>query len=78
MLDFNKLVDQIKDVGSDSLKEQSEESSLLSAISVLEEASSNPGAFDERMLDAGDLVLWPVARTLEPFGSTYPTAEPPS
>lgn len=78
MLDFNKLVEQIKDVGSDSLKEPSEESSLGAAMSVLEEASCDPGAFDERMLDAAELVLWPVARTLEPFGSTYPTAEPPA
>ncbi|MBZ0186668.1 MAG: DNA double-strand break repair nuclease NurA [Candidatus Obscuribacterales bacterium] len=78
MLDFAKLVDQIKEVGQDSLTESPPRDVLSEAGAAFERALAFPGQFEERMLENKNLVLWPVACEIEPFGSTYKVAKAPS
>lgn len=59
MLDFSKLLEQIDQVGVDSLKDASDKPILASAVSAHLEASINPVNFSESMEENKGYVLWP-------------------
>jgi len=72
MLDFNKLMHQIDQVGRDSLDESlAEHETLLNAHEAYEQAVSVAEEFAQRLAENRDLVLWPLSMPLERFGNSY-------
>lgn len=69
MLDYSKLLEQIEQVGVDSINEISERPVLENAQNAYSDASINLDAFLNAMDENRDLVLWPVAKPLSSFGS---------
>jgi hypothetical protein len=69
MLDFQKLMRQIKEVaGADAEKLSSFDKILKAAIEVHQAASLKPAALESRLSENEGLMLWPVAHPLEEFG----------
>ncbi|MBI4532912.1 MAG: DNA double-strand break repair nuclease NurA [Candidatus Melainabacteria bacterium] len=69
MLDLQKLIVQINEVGSDSLRDRTELDKILNAAGqAYDEASQNADLFAGKLLANRQLVYWPVAMPLEPFG----------
>lgn len=68
MLDFSKLLEQIEQVGVDSLKEDNDRPVLENAINVFDDACMSPAAFEDSMVQNAPYVLWPVAEQLTSFG----------
>lgn len=76
MLDFNKLLQQIENVGQDSFVDRDRQVEILrSAVAAYEQATTNPTNFATRLQENESLVLWPVAKPLEPFGKVFPVTE---
>lgn len=72
MLDFTKLIEQIGQVGADSLTDSEEEhEKLLNASAAYDEAASVAEEFAERLKAEQQNVLWPLAFPLERFGNAY-------
>lgn len=69
MLDFSKLLDQIDQVGVDSIKDDSDKPTLENALGAFEDAALNPDAFSEDLENSRELVLWPVAGMISPIDS---------
>ena len=69
MLDFSKLLDQIEQVGIDSLKEENDRPVLETALGVFDDASMSSQAFADSMTVNAPYVLWPVAGLVTPFES---------
>src|ERR1700679_2052084 len=69
VLDFNKLMNQIDQVGQESLDESLDEhEKLATAHQAYDDAASVAEEFAERLAANQSLVLWPVAAPLERFG----------
>jgi NurA domain len=71
MLDFNKLMQQIDQVGQESLSESLDEhETLLNAHEAFDAARDNDDLLN-RLRDNQATVMWPVALPLERFGNSY-------
>lgn len=71
MLDFQKLIPQIQNLGQDSLLKEDEQSEILSAAqNSFEAATSEEENFKLKLLENGGRTFWPLAIPLEPFGQT--------
>lgn len=72
MLDFNKLMQQIDQVGQESLEESLDEhETLLNAHEAYEQAIVAAEEFAQRLTDNRETVLWPLSQPLERFGNSY-------
>lgn len=73
MLNFEKLVAQIKQVGDKALADrQPEELSLERAVAAYRAAAETPLETAARLKQAAPWVLWPTALPVEPFGQQAP------
>ncbi|MBX9568436.1 MAG: DNA double-strand break repair nuclease NurA [Candidatus Obscuribacterales bacterium] len=69
MLDFQKLIPQIAQIGDESALEENHDSEILQlAQSTFEDAQNDPNRISELVLENGGNAFWPVASPLEPFG----------
>jgi hypothetical protein len=72
MLDFNKLMQQIDQVGQDSLSESLDEhETLFNAQEAFDQAAGAADDLAQRLKDNQATVMWPVALPLERFGNSY-------
>lgn len=72
MLDFNKLIPQIKEVGRDTVPEDSKANqNLNTATDVFADAARKPNLLKAKLRDNGGNTFWPVSLPLEPFGSVF-------
>lgn len=70
MLDFNKLIPQIKDVGQDTLIEGTSPTEILrNAQQAFESAADRPSLLKAKLRENGGHTFWPLAIPIEPFGS---------
>lgn len=70
MLDFTKLIPQIKEVGRETIQEDSSNHLILqSAQDAFADASQKPNLLKLKLKENGGNTFWPVALPLEPFGS---------
>lgn len=71
MLDFQKLIPQISQIGEDSVLPNDQESEVLQlAQKTFEEAQADPDRLSRLILENGGNAFWPVALPLEPFGQS--------
>ena len=77
MLDYSKLLEQIEQVGVDSINEIAERPVMENAQEAYSDAAINNEAFENAMDENRDLVLWPVAKALLRFGSSEKIEMPP-
>jgi hypothetical protein len=72
MLDFQKLMAQIENVGHDSLVDKLPFEEILSrAQEAYLDAAVVPDSVLERLQNNQDEVLWPLALPIEPFGAKF-------
>src|SRR5258708_4539004 len=69
MLDFQKVMQQIKDVAGSDMDKLGDFEAILEAASLAyHDASLEPKALKQRITENEGLILWPVADPLEDFG----------
>lgn len=69
MIDFQKLIPQIAQIGEESVLGNTEDNETLqTAQTVFEDAQSQPDRIAEMIMESGGDAFWPVATPLEPFG----------
>lgn len=82
MLDFTKLIPQIKEVGHDTLIEGTSPTEILkNAQTAFESAADKPSLLKAKLRENGGHTFWPVSIPIEPFGTeieVVPFLEPHS
>jgi len=80
LLDFQKLVAQVDQVGRESLTDlRAQEATFAAALAAYERAAADPDGTRSTLEQNLPWVLWPVALPIEPFGSSFavaPAGEP--
>jgi hypothetical protein len=72
MLDFNKLMQQIDQVGQESLSENFDEhETLLNAQEAYDEGVNKAEEFARKLEENQATVLWPLSLPMERFGNSY-------
>ena len=76
MLDFNKLIPQIKEVGHENLLNRSSPLEILQAAKeAFADAAEKPALLKAKLRENGGNTFWPLSLPIEPFGCQFAVAD---